>query len=87
MDPIDRPDFNINTKREPNVETMARMRGQASLWRSAVEAANDERAKLNELILYAFDTGHSYRQMSEAAGVSIQVIQMTLAKAGRLRAE
>ena len=82
MDPIDRPDFNRSIKRAPNVETMARMRGQVALFRSAQRAANDERAKLNEIMVYALKTGHSYRQISEVTGFSVAAIQGVAEKAG-----
>jgi hypothetical protein len=79
-DPIDQPGFNRNRYREPNPEMMARARGQGALYRSAQQAANDERAKLNEIVIELFRAGHSYRQISEATGLNIQPIQMVVAK-------
>lgn len=70
--------------REPDPDMMSRLRGQAGLWRSAVEAANDERARLNDLVVEAKDMGHSFAQIREVTGFGIQTIQMILAKAGRL---
>jgi hypothetical protein len=82
MDPIDRPDFNRSRYREPNPELMAQARGQAALFRSAQKAANDEKARLNGLIIELYEAGHSYRQIREATGMSIQYIQLLVAKAG-----
>lgn len=65
-------------------DVMSRLRGQARLWRAAAEAMNDERAKLNGMILDAKDAGHSFSQIREATGLGTGTIQMVLAKAGRL---
>lgn len=65
-------------------DLMSRLRGQARLWRAAAEAMNDERAKLNGLILDAKDAGCSFSQIREATGLGTGTIQMVLAKAGRL---
>jgi hypothetical protein len=65
-------------------DMMSRLRAQARLWRSAAEAANDERAKVNDMIIKAKDAGHSFSQIREATGLGTGTIQMVLAKAGRL---
>lgn len=71
-------------RREPDVEMLSKGRGQAKLWRGAVEAANDERAKLDAWIIEAKDAGCSFSQIREATGLGTGTIQMVLAKAGKL---
>ncbi|BCP41461.1 hypothetical protein MINTMi27_15540 [Mycobacterium intracellulare] len=63
---------------------ISRLRGQTRLWRAAVEAANDERAHVNLLIIEAKQAGYSFAQIREATGLGTGTIQMVLAKAGLL---
>lgn len=72
----------MSKAREPDAELMARTRAQLRSWRAAAEAANDERAKLNALILELKSTGHSYSQIREVTEFGTATIQMILAKAG-----
>ena len=81
VDPVDDPEFNIHTYREPNPVTIAEIRALAAQWRAAVEAANDIRAELNAAIIRAKNSGHSYSQLREATKMGTQTIQMILAKA------
>lgn len=79
-DPVDRPDFNPNTYREPNPETIANIRRLARRWRAAVEVANDIRAELDDAVRDAKASGHSFPQLREATGFGTSTIQMILAK-------
>ena len=83
-DPIDRPDFNISTWREPNPQTIAEIRALARQWRACVEAANDARAELDAKIIDAKVAGHSFAQLRDATGMGTGTLQMILAKAGLL---
>ena len=67
---------------EPDAALVSQTRAQVRSWRAAVEAANDERAKLNALILELKRTGHSYSQIRDVTEFSTATIQMILAKAG-----
>jgi hypothetical protein len=60
------------------------LRDQARVWRTAVEAANDERARLNQLILKARKAGVSFERIRGATGLGTGTIQMIEAKAGGL---
>lgn len=70
--------------REPDAELISKTRAQLRLWRAAVENANDERAKLNGLIIELKNSGHSYAQIREVTEFGTATIQMILAKAGLL---
>jgi len=67
---------------EPDAALISQTRAQMRSWRAAVETANDERAKLNALILELKQTGHSYSQIREVTDFGTATIQMILAKAG-----
>lgn len=67
---------------ELDATLVSQTRAQMRSWRAAVETANDERAKLNDLILEMKQTGHSYSQIREVTGFGVATIQMILAKAG-----
>jgi hypothetical protein len=84
MDPINDPDFNLYTKRDPNPQTIAELRKLADAWRWAEEEASRRREKLDACIVKAKDTGHSFSQIRKATGLGTGSIQMILAKAGRL---
>lgn len=65
-----------------SAELIAQLRGQTRLWRAAVEAANDERTKVNDLMVEAKKAGYSYDNIREATGFGTGTIQMVMAKAG-----
>ena len=67
-DPIKQEGFNIRRGRQPNPERIARIRFFAQRQREM-----DDR--LAKEVREAIATGHSYRQVAEAAGVSVSVIQ------------
>lgn len=72
----------MSIARDKDVKLMARLRAKSRSWRASVEAANDERAGLNALIVEAKEQGHSYKQIREETGFGTATIQMILAKAG-----
>lgn len=72
----------MSKAREPDAQLIAQTRAQMQSWRAAVEASNDERARLNGLILKLKETGHSYAQIRDVTGFGTATIQMILAKAG-----
>ena len=74
----------MSKAREPDAELMSMTRAQVGTWRAAVESGNDERAKLDNLIIKLKETGHSYAQIREVTGFGTATIQMILAKAGVL---
>jgi DNA-directed RNA polymerase specialized sigma24 family protein len=82
MNPIDDPEFNLFTWRDPNPEMMSVLRSDAGVWRASQQATNNARAKLHDSVLKAKLTGHSYGQIREATGLGTGTIQMILAKAG-----
>ena len=67
---------------ELDAEMISRTRAQMRAWRAAVEAANNERAKLNQMIVDLKKSGHSYSQIREVTDFGTATIQMILAKAG-----
>lgn len=76
-------DFDPYEYAEPEVQ---RLREQAQVWRAAVEAANDERARLNQLISAArkAEPKISFERIRAATGLGTATIQMILAKMGEL---
>lgn len=74
----------MSKAREPDAQLIAQTRAQLRSWRAAVEAANDERVKLNALIIELKQSGHSYSQIREVTEFGTATIQMILAKAGLL---
>jgi len=71
MDPIEREDFNIRRGRQANPERMERINFFAK-----------RKGYYGDLLITAIReaiaSGHSYRQVAEAAGVSVSVIQRIL---------
>lgn len=67
-DPIEREGFNIRKGRVANPERIARIRSYA-------EAGRQFRDMLIGEVREAIKTGHSFRQVAEAAGVSVNTIQ------------
>lgn len=74
----------LSKARRPDAELIAATRAQLRAWRAATENANDERAKLNALIIQLKQTDHSYAQIRDVTGFGVATIQMILAKAGLL---
>lgn len=68
MDPIEREGFSIHRGREANPERMDRIRFFAQHTKATRELLTKE-------VREAIATGHSYRQVAEAADVSVSVIQ------------
>src|SRR5271166_4279250 len=58
-------------------------RQQTIDWRAADEARNNERAKLNQLILDCRAAGISFERIRNVTGLGIATIQMVIAKAGQ----
>jgi hypothetical protein len=78
VNPIDRPDFNPATYREPNPDTIAKLRSLGNALTEAQRAVAQIRDEMREALQEARDTGHSFPQMKEASGVSIASIQRML---------
>jgi len=74
----------MSKAREPDAELIAQTRAQLRQWRASVENANDDRARLNQLIIKLKETGHSYAQIREVTEFGTATIQLILAKAGML---
>lgn len=79
-DPIDHPDYNPNTYREPNPATMARIRMLADRYHKHTAEAREARRELDAAIREAKATGHSFPQLKEASGLSIATIQAIIEK-------
>lgn len=76
MDPIDRDDFNPRRGREANEETIANIKQLAEVWHGLEDQAQSwQDTMMVPAVREAIETGHSYRQLAEAAGVSTSVIQ------------
>ena len=73
MDPIQREDFNIHCGREANPERIARIKFYASQKDAAKDALENE-------IRAAMMSGHSYRQVADAAGVSVMVVRRIMSE-------
>lgn len=73
VDPIQRDDFNIRRGRKPNPERMARIRFFAG-------RKDEYKLRLAKEIREAIKSGHSYRQVAAAAGVSVSAIQRIITK-------
>ena len=74
-DPIDNPNFNPATRREPNPETIAVITQLGSDYHAALAQARELRYLLNTAIADAKRTGHSFPQLRDASGLSIATIQ------------
>lgn len=68
LDPINREDFNIHRGRQPNPRRIRLIEMYAEKKRQA-------ESSLNAAICEAMESGHSFRQVANAAGVSVSVIQ------------
>lgn len=66
------------TDRDPVM--LSRLAGATRTWRSANEAVNDERAKLNAAIKAAKQAGYSYADIREVTGLGTLTIQTILGK-------
>lgn len=78
--PIDQPDFNPATYREPNPETMARIQRLAEQFHKHTAEAREVRRELDNELRAAKASGHSYSQLREASGLSIATIQAVIEK-------
>ena len=68
LDPINRDDFNIRRGRQPNPTRMEKIKLFA-------DRRREYDYSLTREVREAIKTGHSYRQVAEAAGVSVSVVQ------------
>lgn len=82
IDPIDQPDFNPQTYREPNRETMARIKALADEFHAHNAQAREVRRRLDDELRAAKNAGHSYPQLREASGLSIATLQAIMEKGG-----
>lgn len=78
--PIDRPDFNPATYRDPNPEIMARIKALADRYHRHTAEAREVRRQLDDELRHAKATGHSYPQLRDASGLSIATIQAIIEK-------
>lgn len=83
IDPINQPDFNPQTYREPNPETMARIKKLADEYHAHTAQARVVRRELDEELRAAKAAGHSYPQLREASGLSIATLQSVMEKGSR----
>lgn len=83
-DPINRDDYNPYTKRDPNPERITLIKQRAEAYHAVMQRAAELRAELDDAIVDAHQTGHSFRQIQEASGISISSIQLMLTKRGVL---
>lgn len=84
MNPIDEPDFDRRFYRDANPQVMSELRRRTDTWRAGSKAVAEMREDVDEQVVVAFDTGHSYAQMREQTGFGNGTLEMILAKAGRL---
>lgn len=80
VNPIDQPDYNPATYRDPNPETMERIRDLAARYHSAINEARELRHQLDQEIRAAKAAGHSFPQLRDASGLSIATIQAVIEK-------
>ena len=81
-DPIDRDDFNPNTYRPGNPARLARIETLGNQYQAALAEAQRIRGRLDDHIVKAKQTGHSYSQIAAAASMSIAGVQKILARKG-----
>jgi hypothetical protein len=80
VNPIDQPDYNPATYREPNPETIGRIRDLAARYHGSINQARELRHHLDHEIRAAKAAGHSFPQLREASGLSIATIQAIIEK-------
>lgn len=83
-DPIARKDFRPDIYRDPNPERIARIERAAEAYHAAKELAAEARQVLDDEIVAAHATGHSFKQLKDASGISVSGIQGMLVKRGIL---
>jgi len=83
INPVDQPGFNRRVYRPPNQETMRALRSKSTTWRATRNLARDMKSEVDNMIVEAFDQGHSYAQLREATGLGNGAIETIIAKAGR----
>jgi hypothetical protein len=79
-DPINSPDFNPYTYREPNPETISQIQRLAEEYHAAKDKARELRIKLDCALRSAKEAGHSYGQLRDACGFSVATIQAIIEK-------
>ena len=84
-DPITREDFNPYTHRDPIPQRIDSIRQAAEAYHAAMQHAVELRDVLDDTIVEAHQTGHSFRQIREASGISVSAIQNMLTKRGILK--
>lgn len=84
IDPIARDDYRKDIYRDPNPERIAAIEKAAQAYWDAKAAAEAARTELDQAIIDAHATGHSFGQMRAASGLSISAIQNMLTRNGRL---
>ena len=82
-DPIESDDYHPYRKREANPERIARIKLAAEAWRSSRAVTSGARRKLDDEIVAAHATGHSFTQLRDASGLSVSAVQNILAKRER----
>jgi hypothetical protein len=80
MNPIDSPDFNPSTYREPNPQTMDNIKSLADQYHAANDLPRELRRELDNALRAAKQAGHSYSQLREASGLSIATLQAIMEK-------
>jgi len=78
--PIDNPDFNPSTYREPNPSTIAKLNELAERYHAAAKVPRELRRELDDELRAAKEAGHSYPQLRDATGLSIATIQAVIEK-------
>ena len=84
IDPIAREDYRKDIYRDPNPERIARIERAAEAYHAAKAIAAEARQVLDDEIVAAHQTGHSFKQLKDASGIAISGIQGMLAKRGIL---
>lgn len=74
-DPIDLPNFHPNLGRPANPGRMQNIRKLAAKYRQDMDEALDTRKQLEQEVLEAKKTGHSFSQLAEASGLSVSSLQ------------
>jgi len=80
MNPIDSPDFNPSTYREPNPETMEHIKVLAEKYHAANKLPRELRRELDDALRAAKEAGHSYSQLREVSGLAIATLQAIMEK-------
>lgn len=84
LDPIDQPDYRRDIPRDPNPERIAKLERLTEDWRAAKAVADEARLELDEAMIAAWQTGHSFGHLRGATGLSVSAIQNMLKTRGLL---